>query len=341
MIGLDISDRSIKVVRLAHDKSRRLLAYSSQALPEGLIEKGIVKNPEEISKIIKKIFTDAKISLHEQDEVVASIPDSQSFLQVVEIPVMAEEQVGEAVQWAMAKDIPFGLENVYVDWQFPYEKVVSAGDKQEVQVAAAQKKIVDALYDTLSLLPLDVAAFELESQAIVRALVTDELEKEGLLIVNLGRTSTNVIIHDHEAIRFTASLLKGEHYLEQAVLLGSQGPRPDTSTEPQSENENLQTELQPILDGLALEVKNVVQFYQNKNPQNKVAQILLTGSGSILPGLERAFLKVLENMHIQRGNPWANVLSRRKHRSVSTPLGIEESAQYTTALGLALRKTSI
>jgi len=87
-----------------------------------------------------------------------------------------------------------------------------------VLVGAAQKKVVDPLYELLKALDLDLAAFELESQAIVRALISPELStKQGLLIVDLGASATNVIIHDHGTSRFTASLQKGAGELLAAL----------------------------------------------------------------------------------------------------------------------------
>jgi len=38
-------------------------------------------------------------------------------LRVIEIPIMNEDEVAEAVQWEVSHHIPFGLENVYIDWQ--------------------------------------------------------------------------------------------------------------------------------------------------------------------------------------------------------------------------------
>lgn len=338
MIGIDISDKSIKLVQLSDDKSRRLLAYGGENLPDTAIENGVIVQPKIVQDGLQAIMKKQRISLRERHTIVASISETQSFLRVIEIPEMNEDEIGEAIQWEVAQHIPFGLENVYIDWQPLFgEGHKALTGRREVQVGAAQKKVVDPLYSTLKELNMDVAAFELESQALVRALVSPELRlKQGLLIVDLGASATNVIIHDHGALRFTATLERGSANIiaqvqtSDAELLST---RPHQV--PDEEKERLSMALLPAMEELAVEVRGIVEFYNSIDAQHEVKEILMTGGGSNMPGLDKAFLKYFDNVHIQHGNPWVNVVSGQKTPKV--PLDIRESARFTTAIGLALR----
>lgn len=341
MIGLDISDRSIKVVRLSNDKTHRLLSYTCQSLPVGLIENGLVIKNQQLADFIKKTLAVTRIAdVGAHDAVVASIPETQSFLRVIEIPMMADDEVAEAAQWEVAQHIPFGIENVYMDWQPPTGGHQPAGGKKEVQVGAAQKKVVDALYKTLSSLNLDIAAFELESQAIVRALISDELRsKQGLLIVDLGAAATNVVIHDHGAMRFTASLRKGIQNVYKALPATALAGSSDVEVVRLEATQAVVQAAMPAMEELVMEIRGVVEFYNSIDQQHEVLEILLTGGGSNLPGLDKAFLRYFDNVHVQRGNPWVNILSNQP--TMREPLGIQDSVRFTTALGLALRKVVV
>lgn len=339
MIGIDISDKSIKLVQLSDDKNRRLLAYGGDDLPDAAIENGVIVQPKMVQDALLSMMKKQRISLRERHTIVASISETQSFLRVIEIPEMNEDEIGEAIQWEVAQHIPFGLENVYIDWQ----PLVGEGHKaltgrREVQVGAAQKKVVDPLYTTLKELGMDVAAFELESQALVRALVSPELRlKQGLLIVDLGASATNVIIHDHGALRFTATLQRGSSSIisqVQAVDAELLNTRPHEV--PQEEADRLSQQLLPAMEELAIEVRGIVEFYNSIDAQHEVKEILMTGGGSNMPGLDKAFLKYFDNVHIQHGNPWVNLVSGQKAPKI--PLDIRASARFTTAIGLALRQ---
>ncbi len=211
-------------------------------------------------------------------------------------------------------------------------------------MGAAEKKVVDPLVAVLQGLNLDVAALELESQAIVRALVSSELRsRSGLLIVDIGGASTNVIIHDHGAMRFGATVQRGVTSLlaalpesEQARLQLGAPPGPLLSRE---DSEHVSSTLASGATELVAEVRGVVDFYNSIDTQHEVKEILLTGGGANLPGLERAWLQNFDNVHIQRGNPWGNVLSYSTHKQ--PPLSVQESVHFTTAIGLALRTVDV
>lgn len=337
MIGIDISRQSVKVARLSNDTHRRLLAHCWQEVPPGVMERGVVKDVKVMRQVIEAALHQCSISNRTNDTIVASIPETESFLRVIEIPKMDESEVTEAVQWEVAQHIPFGLENVYIDWQPVFSGTGTATDRQEVLVGAAEKRVVDPLFTLLTDIGLDIGAFELESQAIVRALISPELrDKKGLLIVDLGGSATNVVIHDHGTVRFTASLQKGARDFHGALL-------PDEAkavTGPPKEKIPADTaviaqKLQPSFDGLVVEVHGVVEFYTGLDSSHQVNEILLTGGGSNLPGLDQAFLRHFDNVHVQRGNPWVNILPSGK--DIDLPMSIQESVHYATALGLALR----
>ncbi len=337
MIGIDISDQTIKVVHLsvAHKK---LLSHHMRVLPKGIIKSGVVADKKQMAEEIKGAFTSSNISLKTKDSIVASIPETQSFLRVIEIPVMDDFEVREAVRWEIAQHIPFGLENVYVDWQpaSSHNHKVKEGH-MEVEVGAAQRKVVDPLFDIISGMGLDLAACELESQAIVRALIaSNRKEQEGILLIDIGNTSTNVIVYDYGATRFTASLTQGVIQLLQDVSASdTKIIMENLETMPKPLVEKVEKSISMFADALVKDIFGIVKFYNGIDPKHMVREIILTGGGSNLPGLDVVFLKYFTEVHIQRGNPWVNLLSG-KH-VIKPPLSLQESVRYCTAIGLAIR----
>lgn len=349
MIGVDISDRSIKIVQLSRGKKRRLLTYCTLALADGVMINGVVRQQKEMQEHLREAMNACQLPIRKEGfrkgvgcVVVVSIPEIQSFLRVVEIPEMREDEIGEAVRWEISQHIPFSLDKVYVDWQYLTGAARVLGDgKQEVQVGAAQRLVVDSLYETFRALGLDVAAFELESQAIVRALISKFLRKKrGLLIVDLGGTTTNVIVHDRGAMRFTASLQKGVQYVASNLA-------PDDMRIVTANVERLGAKvamclkplMMPAMEELVIEVRGIVDFYNGIDLEHRVREVIVTGGGSNIPGLDEVFFQHFSNVHVQRGNPWVNVLSGT--HLTHPPMNIKESARFSTALGLALRRVMV
>lgn len=340
MIGLDISDQSIKLVQFSQHSTPQLIAHCWHPVPAGAMNKGLIQNQKEIQQAVSETLMRCRIDGAVRDSVVASIPETQSFLRVIEIPIMDEDEVAEAVQWEVSQHIPFGLENVYIDWQPLHSGHKAAQGRMEVLVGAAQKKVVDPLFELLEAVHLDLAAFELESQAIVRALISTELKtKQGLLVVDLGAAATNVIIHDHGTSRFTASLQKGAADL---VAVLSPADRERITGAPHELTGNLDSlaqQLRAVQEELVSEIRGLVEFYNSIDAQHEVREIVLTGGGSNLPGLDQAFIKFFDNVLIQRGNPWVKIMPPRKR--IRPSMTLQESVHFSTAIGLALRKALI
>ncbi len=338
MIGIDISKLSVKIVRLSNNSQRKLLTFCWHDIPPNIIEKGVIKDEKGMRKLLAEALKKCSLSTNINDSIVASIPEAESFLRVLEIPAMDESEISEAVRWEVAQHIPFGIENVYIDWQWVTPDPDKETARREVLVGAAEKGVVNTLYNVLASLNLDVAALELESQAITRALISPELKtRKGLLIVDLGAAKTNVVIHDHGTIRFTATLQKG---VDELLLALSAEQRSLISGPPKkNRDEELITELTehllPGLNELMVEIHGIVEFYTRIDSGHGVNEILLTGGGSNLPGLDKVFLRYFDNVHTQRGNPWVNIIAAGK--DISTPMNLTESVHYSTALGLALR----
>jgi type IV pilus assembly protein PilM len=336
MIGLDISDHSIKLVQLTRSRPHRLLAHCWHPIPDGVMTKGVIVNDKGLRQALVEIFARCRISPRVRDAMVVSIPETQSFLRVVEIPVMAEDEVDEAVQWEVAQHIPFGLENVYIDWQPLTTSHSATPGRMEVLVGAAQKQVIDPLYAALHQLKVDVAAFELESQAIVRSLISTELrQRQGLLIIDLGASATNVVIHDHGTIRFTASLQRGTKQFLSVLAPQQQAGIEGPPHELGADLAGIGQQLQPAYEGLVQEIRGIVEFYNSIDAQHEVREIVLTGGGSNLPQLDAVFPKYFDNVLVQRGNPWLAILPPGKAKQ--PPMTLQESVHFTTALGLALR----
>lgn len=335
MIGLDISDKSVKIVRLSNDGRRKLLSACWQEIPDQAMEQGLINNQDLVKQAVQQALIKCNLNSFTQDAVVASIPEAESFMRVVEMPPMDDSELTEAVRWEVAQHIPFGIDNVFLDWQLV--KKSTSEHRQEVLVGAAEKKLVSSLESLLLDIGLDVAALELESQAIVRSLVSPDLrDKQGLLIIDLGSSATNVVIHDRGTIRFTATLRKGADnllgVLPADIRAKLTGP-PDKKLA--IDNTAIVSRLRPVLDELLTEIHSIVEFYTRLDNGREVNEIILTGGGANLAGLDNSFMRFFGDVHTQRGNPWVNILTHS--RDVVPPMSLDESVHFATALGLALR----
>ena len=346
MIGLDISDRSLKIVEVDQAVDSRLRTAGWSPMAPNIIRSGVILDPAEVARVIAETMKTTTPHPVAGNEVTVSIPERQSFVQVVNLPVMSGAEMTEAVQWAVKQHIPFDLEGVYIDWQ-PLIAPHPQTGRQPVLVGAAQRSVVDPLLAVVDQLGLTVVALELEAQAIVRSLLpSNAVDVSGVLVVDLGATTTNVILFDRGAMRFTTSLRRGGDYLtetlaqrlhlepslaaEQKAVVGVRERSTDDEVA-----ETLRAAAQQLVEQIQGIVQNIVAEATGA-PQ--LQAILLAGGAANLPGLVDVFGAVFPGVPVQIGNPLINLVD--EDQSTTPIMSPADASHFATAIGLALRERS-
>jgi len=359
--GLDISDLSLKIIKLKKKGKRLSLAsFGESKIKPGIIKEGEIKDEEKLAETIKEAIKNVKGKRLKTKYVVASLPEEKAFLQVIQMPKMAEEDLKSAVIYEAENYIPLPIEEVYLDSQI-VPPAYNHLDHFDVLLAALPKKTVNPYLASLKRAGLQPKALEIESLSIARALIKDGVTTSPVLIIDLGATRTSFIVFSGHSLRFTSSIsvssgsfneiisknlgvslseaerLKIKYGLEEKTELKIK----DKKTEVKKERGEIFEALVPALVDLVQQIKKHLAYYQSHAshehlPSNGkgLSKILLCGRGANLKGLTELLALVLK-MPVKLANPWVNILPEGKRETPELPF--ENSLGYTTALGLALR----
>jgi len=360
--GLDISDLSLKIIKL---KKRRkafdLASFGEAEIKPGIIKDGEIKDEKKLAEIIKKTVKSVNGEKLNTKYVVASLPEEKAFLQVIQMPKMAEEDLKSALIYEAENYIPIPIEEVYLDFQI-IEPLQNHLDHFDVLIIALPKKIVDSYVNSLKMAGLQPIAFEVESQSVIRALIKNEIAPNPVLIIDLAETKSNFIIFSGTCVRFTfcvpvssqlftqviaknigvtfeeAEKLKIKYGLEENIKVLLK----DDKTELKKERGQVFESLVPSLVDLVQQIKRHQDYYRtysshehlSSNSKGIISNIMLCGGGANLKGLSEILILELKNL-VELGNPWINVFPEGKKEAKN--LSFEKSLKYTTAIGLALR----
>lgn len=345
MIGIDISDRSIKIAEVAGGKFPEFRTVCWSSLSPDLMKKGIVQDVPTLVQEIRQTFTKCSPLPLTHTDAVASIPERHSFVGVLDLPIMSDGETDEAVKWAIRKDLPFDLDKVYLDWQ-PISGPAGTAMRQVV-VGAAQKAVIDPLLLALDGAGLVVKALELEVQAMVRSLLPlDSLSLQGIVICDLGATTTKIIYFDRGSMRFTLDISKGGDSLTQA-LIDQIGLAEGEAAEKKSvigvlaregDDGAIANTIRAALLALLGDVQRAIQGgLLQLSGGSGIQGILLSGGGANLPGIRDVFAEVFPGIPIELGNPLINLVGLRGKSSLS--ISPQDASHFVTAIGLALRNT--
>lgn len=338
--GLDLSDQSLKLIELKKEGPNIELAnFCDLVLPEGAIVKGRIVKEDVLVASVKESILKAKKGRIKGRFVVACVPEFESFVRIIRLPNLPEEELSQAVKWEAEQHIPLSSSEVYLDWQ----KVGQDRNDLEILVAAAAKKLVDAYVNVLKKAGLIPLAIEVESAATVRGLIREE-DDSCYLLVDLGRARTSLIIYDHKTLQFTSAVEPfGQSFSEKISKdLGIDFNKGESlkktyglARESKGVGSRIYHSLLPLVQDLSREIETAGQFYQDHFPRGqKINKIILCGGGAKLKGIVPE-LKIILKQEVVLGNPWVNIL-KLEHRYLPE-ITRKESLGYATAIGLALR----
>jgi len=345
MVGVDISDRSIKVAEVVGRREPSLRTVCWSALAPNLMRRGVIQDVSLVAAALRQTFASCSPVPVSSKMVVASIPETQSFVRVLDLPQMSDAEVEEAVQWAVRQHIPFDLDRVYLDWQ-PLP-AVGRDRRRRVLVGTVQRDVVDPLLRVLDGAGLRVVALEMEAQAIVRCLLPRQAKDVyGVLVLDLGATTTNVIFFDGGVMRFTTSVpLGGDDLTKQLAQTLKLEPSLAASKkavvglqEQSGESAMIALSLREAMMELLQRVEKVVREMTAQLPgENIIRAILLSGGAANLPGIRDVFAEVFPGIPVQMGNPWTNIAPEEEGDKPKW-LSPQDANHFVTSVGLGLRR---
>jgi len=348
--GLDITDASLKIAQLEKNGDHfRLASFGDTKLEKGVVENGEIKKEDVLTLSIQKLVQKVQGKKISSNHVIASLPEEKAFLQVVELPRMKEEEVGDAIRVQAENYIPYAVETVYLDSTVisPFHNHI---DHMDVLLASLPRETVDAYMRVIQGAGLVPLVLEIESLALSRAVIENGVTPVPLLLVDMGIARSKLSIFSGYSLRFTTSLAvsakqftdaiaKSLHVDEEKAEEFKRSYGLDSKEQPIGE-EVFNAIVPPATDFIE-QVRKYLDYYETHIPHQhlgekhkKIKKVVLCGGGANLRGFPEFLMRALK-VDVVVGNPWVNILS--PGTKDLPELTFHNSLRYTTALGLALR----
>ncbi len=350
--GLDLSDRSLKIVQFKKQKDQLFLSsFIKKNIPIGVVQGGIIRNEKELISILKGALNEIKGNPLTNKRVVCNLPEEKVFTRVIQLPLMKEEEIAQAIQWEAEAHIPMGIDEVYMDWQV-IEPVVNHLNHVDILIAAAPRDLVNSYLSFLKNSGLQPIALEPESVAVVRSLIKPGDHKP-TIIVDLGTTGTNFVIFSARAIRFTSHTHISGRLFEDIIAKDLKISKKEAhqlkikvGLDETKKKGRVYRTLKPLIDKLVQQINEYLDFYYDNidhvhASEKKIGQVLLCGGDSLLINLP-SYLEQKLKIPVKVGAPLRNISTAnaksKANLNKKTIFSKKESLTYNTAIGLALNE---
>lgn len=335
--GLDISGSSVKFLELDRvGKEVKLRAYSDVPLPKGMIINDSFSDTKVFGQLLKHSLDKCQFGQLHTKYAVVSLPESKSFVRIIQIPNMSAAEAEAAVPVEAESFIPLPIEQVYLDWQ----KLGERGEKMDILIVASPREFVDQYLEVLDGVGIKPVALEVESQSCLRALLPTG-SKDTVLIIDLDASRTSLIMVEDGSLQFTSTVpIAGNNFTENiAKILGISSAKAEEIKKKvgianTADYPNIKIALLPVLNNLLAEVKSILRFH-SEHSEKQAGRIVLTGGGARLKNLVEFLspqFSEFGNPVVELGNAWQGLPQLK-----NLPLSASDSLGFTTAVGLAVR----
>lgn len=345
-LGVDIGTSSIKVVQLRKERERGILeTYGEISLASyggGDVGRSVAVSPDKLKEAISDIIKEAKVTAK---SAVVSVPLRNSFLTVMKMPRLSDNELREAIPYEARKYIPVPISDVVVDWwvlppsgKERAKSSIGSGTRSFVDVflAAVPKDFIENLQNVFLEAGLQVAFFEIEPFSFARSSLRRDLGT--VMLMDFGAKSVKFAIADGGAIRVAHNMEKGSQDISLTILqsLGVDFERSEVLKREigllhSPETEGVSRIINQIVDIINSEGERFLLDWKRMGGET-ISKVIVGGGGAMLKSLNDSIIKKY-GVEVETSNPFSKVV----YPAFLEPSLKEIGATFTNAIGLALK----
>lgn len=334
--GLDIGTTAIRLVELrGNGPQKSLVKYAYVPIDAKISMSDSKADQQKLAAAIADLVGQARLTTR---NVAVGIPSLRVFTTVADIDRVPPNELGRAIHFQADTFIPTPIDESKIDWAMLGDSPKEPG-KLEILLSSIPNNFVEQRLDMLEGIGLNVIAFEPDNLALVRSLVPPQVA-EPLVIVDMGRKNTDIVITMDGAPRLSRAIPTGTEALVRAAAqnLGVDDKQAEQFvfkfglSQDKLEGQVYQAIIGTV-DILTNEIDKSVKFFQGRYANDKLDRLIVTGGASILPELPLHIANKFA-LNVEIGNAWRNVAYSSDRQNELAAL----SNQFGVAAGLAERQ---
>lgn len=343
--GIEVGANAIKAVHLTRTGSGAK-AKVQMVAHEVIPFKHVLTTPDLNADEAIQVNLDQLMARHDlsKSSVVISVPGHKAFARFAKLPPVEPKKIPSIVEFEAKQQIPFPIEQV--EWDYQIFQQDDAPDV-EVGIFAITKERVMNYLTNYNAVNLRVDALTLSPIAVFNAFVYDTAEDppdEGVIYMDIGTTSTDVVIVEDGGIWLRTLPLGGNTFTEALVkafkLSYHKAEKLKKEAATSKYARQIFQAMRPVFADLVQELQRSLGYYQSLNRDANLTKLVCVGSTFKLPGLQK-FLKQQLQMEVDRPDGFKRISVDDKQASEFADKAINLATAYGLALqGLGLESVS-
>lgn len=335
ILGIDIGQSTIKAVSLNKVDGKGLILESlgEIKLPRTDWQKGDKKALEEVATAIKNLLADLKIKAK---QVVACMSEDEVVSRLVRLPPLKESEIRDVLTFEAETFVPYPLNEVSIDYE-----IIEKDDAGRLTlfVIAAKNELIQSYMKLFKMVGLELIALESPAVALKRTISTCVTAANGIIVVDIGERSSDIISINEGKVYFARSLSVGSESITRSISI-SLGLDMASAEEYKKAYGLKETELEgkirnailPVFNNIVEEIRKAMALFLEEHSK-PVELLVLSGGSANVPGMAEELTKLL-GVEVQIIQPFLKI----DITNIQVPFNLNsEGCRFSLAVGLALR----
>lgn len=334
--GVDVSASSIKLV-MVEERSHGLVLteYGEERLPEGAFTSADIND---VASVAKALGTLARA----KGAAIANIalPESRTYLFETDAPGADRKAWSVSLEQHLDEFVPLPPSEVAYDF-IPAGK---RGDQTHLVAVGYARRVIGESLDAFDQAAIGIRSIESELFSIPRAILKPG-DPETVLVIDIGKTTTKLIVVADRLPRYATTLDIGGHALTLAVQKHfgvteeeAKRVKADRGLVASDGNDEYLAAMLSTVSAIREEIVRRLDYWQTRavaaGTHEPVSRALIVGGNATVKGLPE-YLAAGLRVPVDLGDVFTNFASRDHWLP---PVDYTESLAYATAIGLALRQ---
>ncbi|MBF0449782.1 MAG: type IV pilus assembly protein PilM [Candidatus Magnetomorum sp.] len=338
LIGLDLGSHTIKFCELVEKKrSWTLKKFGFKKIPREVIQEGIVKDPEVLSKEIQFLLKRHDVT---ERNVAISVSGFSVIVKRITMPNMTEAELRSRINYEAEQYIPFDINDVNLDFQILGDASTKP-DHMNIVLVAAKKDMVSDYITTLNAIGLNAAVIDVDCFTLQNIFTHNYSGEETIALIDIGASKTNINIIQNKQSLLLKDISVGGESLTQDIVNRVDCDFEEAEEIKQTGESDLisQEEYLDIktstLTYWASEFKRPLDSFISANPGQGINKIIVSGGSANIDGLLQTLTEEIK-IPTELFNPFQKF---EMEPSVFDPAFIRRVApQACVCMGLGIRK---
>lgn len=344
VVAFDIGYKNINIAVGKNEKNKliidRLLTIPT---PENIVNDGNIIDRDILKEVIKYSLNEAKIKV---ENAICTTNSTKIINREIIVPKVNDDELDTVIKYEIQQYLPINL-NDYILQHKILEQIndqFEGKEKYKVNVMTYPERIASEYYNLLDEMDLNPHALDVHYNSVNKLLNMasningKQNSKEGTVaFVDMGATSINVTIYKNGKLDFTRIIKSGGDNIDFA-LSRSMGMSIKSTESIKIEkcdlnnfNDNIEvnTIVKGVIDEWINDLARLLQFYRNKEKDNRIDKLYVYGGSSNIKGLieimeEKIQLEIEKIKHID--------ILQISNKNMDEPL-----EQYINVIGSIIR----